>query len=103
MTRSRRAGRRDYGSGLCVRLEPVGGPLARAAEATPHKACAAHWSPRDDRTTSIPRQDVLPRSAVVGEAKILHQHDLGRREAIVYLGERKLADRMINTSLQVRV
>src|SRR6266850_1023881 len=41
-------------------------------------------------------QHVLPRGAAAGEPEILHQHELGRREAVVHLGHGQLLARVLD-------
>ena len=48
-------------------------------------------------------QNVFPAVSSFGEAQILHQHDLGRRETVVHLGHRQLRTRTVNTSLAVGI
>src|SRR5207244_1769827 len=46
---------------------------------------------------------VAPRLPALGEAHVLHQHELGRREAVVDLGERDLRARVVDAGLLVGV
>jgi hypothetical protein len=48
-------------------------------------------------------QHVLPRMAALGEAEVLHEHDLGRREAVVDLGERQSGEWVVDPRLGVGV
>src|SRR5438270_7254774 len=44
-------------------------------------------------------QHVLPGGAAAGEAEVLHQHQLGRREAVVHLGHRQLLPGLLDAGL----
>src|SRR5918996_2658402 len=48
-------------------------------------------------------QDVLPGGTPAGETEILHEHQLGRREAVVHLGHRQLLPRLLDAGLGERV
>ena len=48
-------------------------------------------------------EHLLPRGAALGEAEVLHQHELGRREAVVHLGHRELVARVGDPGLRVGV
>src|SRR5438132_8171734 len=48
-------------------------------------------------------QHVLPRGAATGELEILHQHQLGRREAVVHLGHGQFLARVLDAGLGVGV
>ena len=48
-------------------------------------------------------EDFLPPEPALGKAEVLHQHQLGGREAVVYLCHGELAARVGNAGLLVRV
>ena len=47
--------------------------------------------------------DLLPRRAPLAEAEVLHQHQLGGREAVVHLGHGQLGPRVGDAGLRVGV
>ena len=111
---------------LCVRALrlPVGdaGDLALAGLAAQLRpALEQHPQPgRPDRVTERlqptvgvhrqlaveverPGEDLLPGEAPLGEPEVLHQHQLGRREAVVDLGHRQLGAGIVDAGLGVGV
>ena len=58
---------------------------------------------RSPSRSNVPGHHVLPTQPALGEPEVLHQHQLGGREAVVHLGHRQLRTRVGDAGLAVGV